>query len=58
VVHAVYGRRAVALELREHPRAPPQQREAWRAGQVEGRSTILALMATLADEDWDDAISW
>jgi hypothetical protein len=33
-------------------------RDAWRADQVEGRSTILALVATLADEDWDDSISW
>jgi hypothetical protein len=32
--------------------------DAWRADQVEGRSTILALVATLADKDWDESISW
>jgi hypothetical protein len=33
-------------------------RDAWRADQVEGRSTILALVATLADREWGESIAW
>lgn len=33
-------------------------RDAWRARQLEGRSVILAIVATLADRDWDTALGW
>lgn len=33
-------------------------REAWRAEQVESRTVILALVASMADRDWDDSIHW
>ncbi len=33
-------------------------REAWRAHELDSRTTLLALLATLADREWDDAIRW
>jgi hypothetical protein len=33
-------------------------RDAWRADQVETRTVILALVASLADKDWDESIRW
>ena len=36
----------------------PGAREAWRADQVETRTVIMALVASLADKDWDESIRW
>jgi hypothetical protein len=32
--------------------------QTWRAQEAEGRTTVLAVAATFADEPWDDAIAW
>jgi hypothetical protein len=36
----------------------PGARDAWRADQVETRTVIMALVASLADKDWDESIRW
>jgi len=33
-------------------------RDAWRTRQLEGRSVVLAIAATIGDHDWDGAIGW
>jgi hypothetical protein len=33
-------------------------RDAWRTEQMEGRTVIMALLASLADKDWDESIRW
>jgi hypothetical protein len=35
-----------------------EAKEAWRTSQLEGRTVILAICASMAEEDWDDAIRW
>jgi hypothetical protein len=32
--------------------------EAWRAHELESRTTLLAVLATMADRDWDQSIRW
>jgi hypothetical protein len=36
----------------------PAARDAWRSRQLEGRSVILAITATLGDQDWGEALGW
>jgi hypothetical protein len=36
----------------------PGARDAWRADQMETRTVIMALVASLADKDWDESIRW
>jgi hypothetical protein len=33
-------------------------RQAWRERQVESRTVLMALWATMADEEWDESIRW
>ena len=33
-------------------------RDAWRTDQLETRTVILALVASMADKDWDEDIRW
>jgi hypothetical protein len=33
-------------------------RDAWRAHELENRTTLLALFASLSGKDWDDSIRW
>jgi hypothetical protein len=33
-------------------------RDAWRAEQLDGRTVLMALVATMADRDWEESIHW
>ncbi|APR81593.1 Hypothetical protein A7982_06942 [Minicystis rosea] len=39
-------------------RVSPAARDTWRAQQVDTRTTMLAILASMADRDWDDSIRW
>jgi hypothetical protein len=38
--------------------AGSEGRDTWRAKQLESRTVLLALFASLADQEWDDSIRW
>ena len=39
-------------------RIGPAARDAWRAQQVDTRTTMLAILASMSDRDWDESIRW